>query len=244
MRKWIVNLFMAVLPWTVIAGSNFDEGIKAFEKKEYNTAIEKFKESLEVTPNDVASYYNLGLAHHESKSYGDAIWSFEKVLKLSPSDAAAKQAIERSYAALDPKKTWEPQLNRLQSALYGFSGSTWSIIAIAFSVLLSVCLILFARSKNLSSKRLYVALSAFCLVSLVCSAIIANGSAGHASATNYAIVTQKSINTFKSDKKVSSAELHEGERLLLLEQKKTGLINVSSSSGDTYYIEVKDVAFI
>ncbi|MDG1658211.1 MAG: tetratricopeptide repeat protein [Crocinitomicaceae bacterium] len=82
MRKWIVNIFMAVLPWTVIAGSNFDEGIKAFEKKEYNTAIEKFKASLEVTPNDVASYYNLGLAHHESKSYGDAIWSFEKALKL------------------------------------------------------------------------------------------------------------------------------------------------------------------
>lgn len=244
MRKWIAHLFFALLPWTVIAGSNFDEGIKAFEKKEYNLAIEKFRASLENTPNDVASYYNLGLSYHEVKSYGSAIWSFEKVLKLSPSDAAAKQGIDRSYNALNPKQQWEPRLNRMESALYGFSGSTWSIVAIIFSVLLATCVILFARTKSLSSKRLYFILSGLSLLVLVFSTLTAIGSAGHAASTNYAIVTKESIPTYKSSKKANSAKLLEGERLLLLDDKKSGLLNVSSVSGDTYYVKAKDVDFI
>ncbi len=244
MRKWIVHIFLALLPWTLYAGSNFDEGVKSFEKKEYETAITKFRTSLNETPNDIASYYNLGLAYHETKSFGNAIWAFEKALKLSPSDAASKQGIQRSYAALDPKFKWEPQLNRLESALYGFSGSTWSIIAIIFSILLASGIVQFVRTKNLSSKRLYFALSGLYLFVLVSSVIIAMGSTYYAISNDYVIVTKDSIVTYTSSKKETSAKLLEGERLLMIDRAKSGMINVSSASGDTYYVKSTDVAFI
>jgi len=244
MSKWLAQLFFAVLPWTVLAGSNFDQGIKAFQDTDYETAIDKFQASLVESPEDVASYYNLGLAYHENKAYGKAIWSFEKVLKLSPSDSDAKGGIERSYSALDPSLKWEPRLNRLESALYGFSGSTWSYIAIAFSIILSISVISFIRSNSSSTRRLYFIFGVMSLTVLIFSIIIASGSSSYSGETNFAIITKESIPTYKDSSKKTSIKLSEGDRVNVLSETKTNFINVSSASGDTYLVKRSDVDFI
>ncbi|MFT5858699.1 MAG: tetratricopeptide (TPR) repeat protein [Flavobacteriaceae bacterium] len=244
MTKWIAQLFFAVLPWTVLASSNFDEGIKAFKDKDYATAIEKFQASLIQSPDDVASFYNLGLAYHENKSYGKAIWSFEKVLKLSPSDGDAKKRIEQSYTALDPSIKWKPRLNRLESALYGFSGSTWSFIAIAFSILLSISIIAFIRSKNSSTRRLYFIFGGISLTVLIFSIVIAAGSSSYSTESNFAIITKESIPTYKDSIKTTTIKLSEGDRLQLLDDTTSDFITVSSVSGDTYLVKYSDVDLI
>ena len=244
MTKWIAQLFFAVLPWTVLAGSNFDEGIKAFKDKDYDTAIDKFQASLVQSQDDIASYYNLGLAFHENKFYGKAIWSFEKVLKISPSDGEAKERIERSYAALDPSLQWEARLNRLESALYGFSGSTWSFIAIAFSFILSISIILFIRSKNSSTRRLYFIFGGMSLTVLIFSIVIASGSSSYSAESNFAIITKESIPTYKDSTKTTTIKLSEGDRLQLLGKTTSNFITVSSASGDTYLVKRSDLDLI
>lgn len=244
MTKWIAQLFFAVLPWTVLAGSNFDEGIKAFKDKDYDTAIDKFQASLVQSPDDIASYYNLGLAFHENKFYGKAIWSFEKVLKISPSDGDAKERIERSYTSLDPSLKWEARLNRLESALYGFSGSTWSFIAIAFSFILSISIILFIRSKNSSTRRLYFIFGGMSLTVLIFSIVIASGSSSYTSENSFAIITKESIPTYTAPNNPASTKLSEGARVQILDKKKSKFITISSSSGDTYLVKRSDIAFI
>ncbi|MFT5777246.1 MAG: tetratricopeptide (TPR) repeat protein [Crocinitomicaceae bacterium] len=244
MSKWIINIIFGVLPWVALAGSNFDEGIKAFQDKKYELAIEKFQASLTETPNDAASYYNLGLAQHESKSYGKAIWAFEKVLSLSPADNDAKDRIEQSYLALDPDAVWQPRLNRLESALYGFSGSSWSIIAIIFSLLLSGCAILFLRTKQVSTKRLCLALGFLSLCLLVASLFIAAGASNYSEQTKFALVTKKHIPTYQDAKKISKVTLKEGDRVEIMDEKHTDLVSVSSNSGDTYLVKATDLDFI
>ncbi len=245
MKQFVV--FIALLfPIISFAGSNFDEGIKAFQDSNYVLAIEKFQASLAETPNDVASYYNLGLAHSEAEHHGKAIWSFEKVLKLSPADADAKDRIQNSYSKLNPGKVWEPRLNRFKSILYGFSGMTWSILAIVFSFALALCTIFFLRIKDLSYKRLFIALGFVSLCCMISSLVIAYGASNYSEQTRFAVVTKESIPTYKESNKITSATLKEGDQVEILETEILGksFIQVSSQSGDTYLVKSTDVDFI
>lgn len=240
---FIIALFISIFSF---AGSNFDEGIDAFQDSNYVLAIEKFQASLAETPNDVASYYNLGLAHQESKQFGKAIWAFEKVLKLSPADADAKEHIELCYAKLNENMTWEPRLNRFKSILYGYSGMTWSILAIIFSFALAISLILFVRARDLSYKRLFIALTFVFVCSLISSILIAYGASNYAEQTRFAVVTQESIPTYKDESKISEVTLKEGDQVEILnpETEEKDFIEVSSQSGDTYLVKRTDVDFI
>lgn len=245
MKQFIVFI-ACIFPILVLAGSNFDEGIKAFQDSNYTEAIEKFQASLAETPNDVASYYNLGLAHSEAENHGKAIWSFEKVLKLSPADADAKDRIQSSYSKLNPGKVWEPRLSRFKSILYGFSGMTWSILAIAFSFALAICTILFLRMKDFSYKRLFIALGFLSFCGMITSIVIAYGASNYSEQTRFAVVTKKSIPTYKELNKIASATLKEGDQVEILETEILGknFIQVSSQSGDTYLVKSTDVDFI
>lgn len=240
-------LFIAFLiPMASFAGSNFDEGIKAFQDSNYVLAIEKFQASLAETPNDVASYYNLGLAHTEAKQYGKAIWSFEKVLKLTPADADAKDRIQVCYTKLNSGKVWQPRLNRFQSILYGFSGMTWSILAIVFSFALALFTILFLRVKDVSYRRLFVVLGFLSLCFMIVSIFVAYGASSYAEQTRFAVVTKASIPTYTESNKISSSILKEGDQLEILDTEITGkhYIKVASQSGDTYLVKATDVDFI
>jgi tetratricopeptide (TPR) repeat protein len=244
--KQLVIFIALLFPLLGFAGSNFDEGIEAFQDSNYVLAIEKFQASLAETPNDAACYYNLGLAHTEAKQYGKAIWSFEKVLKLTPSDADAKERIQSVYGKLNPGTPWEPRLNRFQSILYGFSGMTWSILAIVFSFALALCTILFIRVKDVSYKRLFIALGFVTFCCMVGSVIIAHGASNYAEQTRFAVVTKESIPTYKDSNKISDATLKEGDQVEILETEVSDkdFIEVSSRSGDTYLVKTTDVDFI
>lgn len=244
--KRILAILVFVVPMLSFAGSNFDEGIKAYQDSNYVQAIEKFQASLAETPNDVASYYNLGLAYSESKQFGKAIWSFEKVLKLSPADVDAKDRIETCYATLNPSLVWEPRLNRFTSLLYGYSGTTWSVFAIVLSVLLALCVIFFLRAREISTKRLFLALGFLSLVTLIASIFIASGASNHAEETRFAVVTKAKIPTYDTFKKRSVVQLKEGDQLELLEDETSAstFVRVSSRSGDTYLVKATDVDFI
>lgn len=244
--KQLLVVIAFLVPILGFAGSNFDEGIKAFQDSNYVLAIEKFQASLAETPNDAASYYNLGLAHTEAKQFGKAIWSFEKVLKLSPNDADAKNRIQNCYSILNPGSQWEPRLNRFKSILYGFSGMTWSVLAIVFSFALALCTILFLRMKDLSYKRLFVALGFVSLICMISSLIIAYGASNYAEQTRYAVVTKKSIPTYKDSNKMAPALLKEGDQLEILDDsiEEKNYIKVASRSGDTYLVKSTDVDFI
>ncbi len=244
--KTVLACILLLAPLFSFAGSNFDEGVKAFQDSNYVLAIEKFQASLAETPNDVASYYNLGLAHTEAKQFGKAIWSFEKVLKLSPADSDAKDKIIACYAQLNPSITWEPRLNRLKSALYGFSGTTWSILAIVFSCLLAIFTLFFFLMKEISYKRLFIALGFVSFCGLISSLLISYGATNYAEQTRFAVVTKTNIPTYKNAQTLNNHLLKEGDQLEILDDNfsdKT-LIQVTSKSGDTYLVKAVDVDFV
>lgn len=243
MRSLILFL-VSVLTSQLSLANSFEEGIQAFNKKEYKKAIEKFNASIEETPTDASSFFNLGLSFQKNKQFGKAIWAFEKANQLTPNDAALKTQIQSCYEELGRAEEYSPRLNRMQSALFGISSNQWSIIAIITSILFAICWILFVKSSQASARRLLLSFSFLLVCILIVSIYTAKTSFEHQTDTSNAIVTQSEIPIFSSDKAQKEiGTLPEGTRLYMLEID-AKLISVESVNGEVYLINPSDVEFI
>ena len=56
-------------------------------KKNFDLAIEAFKETLRLNPEFADAYHHLGGSYNETKRYADAIESFTRALHLTPDNA-------------------------------------------------------------------------------------------------------------------------------------------------------------
>ncbi|MCH2224366.1 MAG: tetratricopeptide repeat protein [Crocinitomicaceae bacterium] len=242
--KTFLTLIITLLIASPSLSSSFEEGIKSFHKKEYKKAIRQFEKAIQESPNDASSYFNLGLSFQKLNLFGKSIWAFEKASKLTPNDIGIKAQIETSYTELGRIEEYHPRLNRMQSALFGISSNQWSIIAIITSILVAFCLILFARSTQVSSRRLLLTFSFLLFCVLILSTYTAKASFDHRSDTNNAIVTKPEIPIFSSEKeKIEIGKLLEGTQLYKL-KKQNNLISVESVNGEVYLINPNDVEFI
>lgn len=244
MNRYLLQLVLGLLPWCAFAASDFDEGIKAYHKEDYAKAAQSFEAHLKKDSTDVSAYYNLGLAYHELKRTGKAIWAFEKVLKYAPNDTDAREKMEISYTQLKTPVNWEPQLNRLTSALYGFRSQTWSIIAIVISCFIGFFMIQYARSKQLSFKKLMLILSGFGVLFLFISIVIASGAYNYSTSNNSGIVTQESIPTFLESKEATPVKLNEGMRLEITETLDDNFVRVKTYDGKNYLVKRTDLELI
>ncbi|MCD4793285.1 MAG: tetratricopeptide repeat protein [Bacteroidales bacterium] len=64
----------------------FNNGIKFFELKEYKKAIENFKKTIEINPNDSVTFYNIGVAYDKLKEYKKAVNNYKKAIEINPND--------------------------------------------------------------------------------------------------------------------------------------------------------------
>ncbi len=79
----ILTLFFCIILQTGYTQS-FETGIKYYENKKYNEAIEAWKTDLNHNPSSATICFNIGNAYFESKNYPEAIFYFRKAFKLNP----------------------------------------------------------------------------------------------------------------------------------------------------------------
>lgn len=89
---------------SVISESLFNDGVRAFKKKDYPRAILCFKEALADNPEDencrknlLSSLFKAGVQEFKSKSFEDAIGRFTAVLDMEPSWEQAQINLANSH---------------------------------------------------------------------------------------------------------------------------------------------------
>ncbi|MDX2360465.1 MAG: hypothetical protein QNK23_06640 [Crocinitomicaceae bacterium] len=248
MKKLIRNSVILCLLFVSISfnfvRATFDEGVAAYDDKEYVLSVEKFKEVIAETPNDVAAYYNLGLAQMADENFGEALWAFEKVLKFNPNDGEALENSGLCFAELEQMEEWEPATGSFLANVYSLSSNAWSILSISLSVLLFLVVILFKKLHSLSVKRLLFICGVFLTLFVVASVLAAYGSKKYSQETNFAIITQKEIPTFSEAGTTTQMNLSEGTRVEVLDKDSAEYIRVQTYPGDEHLVKFEDLAFI
>ena len=192
MKHILMSLFFGFL-FSAYSGQTFEDGVTLFNEKEYSTSAEKFDSILSINPKNIGALYNLGMAKMKTKKWGEAIWAFEKVLVSKPNDLEAKEMIAECHYEIDPNASWEYRLNGIQSSLYTISSKVWAIIAILSSLIMAGMIVLFKRTRINSSRRITGIIGALCIILFIFSMFTGYSTQQHKTEGNFAIVTQKSI---------------------------------------------------
>ena len=113
------------------ADAVYNLGLTHYHKKEYDKAIEYYKNALEIDPKYVAACYDIGYIYKEKKEYAKAIEYYNKALEINPDYADAWQGLALSYFH---KKEYDKAIKYYENALEVDPeyAATWQGLGVAY----------------------------------------------------------------------------------------------------------------
>ena len=90
--KYLILVLFLASALTVSAQSDektIRRGNRNYKSGNYDQAIARYREALEIRPNNAKAQFNLGDAYYAKQSYDTAYTEFQKVVEMSP-DAKLK----------------------------------------------------------------------------------------------------------------------------------------------------------
>lgn len=230
----IASIFIAILGFQclVFGGGEinpFERAKQAHMEKRFTEAIDILEKEIKTHPNNPDAYFNLGLAYKAEKQFPKAIWSFEKTLKLKPKDSEAIQLIEASYSEMDSNLTWQDDTGTFQRALIALGSNFWAVLAIIFSLMATMGIVLTKRTKKNNQRKWFVGTAVFSIISLfVCVANAAN-SYNYENNHNYAIVMNNlELQNDKIAKEHVAKELRPGTKVKVHNWNKDGSASIQA----------------
>ena len=92
LKKILIIFFfsMPLLAVEVETSKNYENGMDAYRKGQYDLAIQEFESIILSNWDSPELYYNVGNAFYRAGNIAGAVWAFESCLKLSPTHEDAK----------------------------------------------------------------------------------------------------------------------------------------------------------
>jgi tetratricopeptide (TPR) repeat protein len=243
MIRWLFLLAVVGIK-TLGFASSFDDGLKAANEKNYKQAIHEFEKIVKEQPQNSAAFYNLGNTYYKNNAFGQAIWAYEVSIKLNPKNTEAPVNIELCYRELTNGNSWQPSISGLQRLIYGIGSTTWAILSIIFSCLITYSIFSLLKKKNTPWKRFHV-MALFGETTLFIGFLIAaNSSANYPANHDFGIITSKTSPCYLEETaKTADFVINEGAKVLILSEK-GNRIEVELLEGRKVFISKKDLRII
>jgi tetratricopeptide (TPR) repeat protein len=87
-RGCIGCVLVLVLPSLALA-DDYDRGLEALSKKDYDLAIACFKAWIRANPEDAGAYINRGIAYAGKKDYDRAVFDYNEAIRIDPKKVSA-----------------------------------------------------------------------------------------------------------------------------------------------------------
>ncbi|HET8735071.1 MAG TPA: tetratricopeptide repeat protein [Pricia sp.] len=201
----------------------FDSATEAYNKGQYQKAVDNYLEILDNGQHSAELYYNLGNAHYKLNQIAPSIYYYEKALLLKPNDPEIENnlgyAQNMTLDAIDqiPKTG----LSKIYDNLIGFlSFDQWAYCAIVFMILFVSLYIAYHYFRYTSRKRSAFVLSVICFFLAIGSVVFAYLQYNEYKADRPAIIFAEE-SSVKSEPNKTSQEafaLHEGTKVNVLDQ--------------------------
>ena len=160
MRKIILLLFIVISFARIHAQNTLENAQKAYQEKDYTTAINLYKKEIKVLEGEgkvsADLYYNLGNAYFRANEIPEAILNYERAQLFNPGDRDIKHNIEYANTKIEDKilnadtfflSIWFDDVQNLMSS------SAWAKLSIVFFIFLIGSLVLFFFTKKLTYKK-------------------------------------------------------------------------------------------
>jgi len=206
----LLSIFIAIIGLQVAVfasdkQSRFERAEQMHMEKRFKEAITLLNKEAKARPHNPSVFFNLGLAHKAEKNYPKAIWAFEKTLKIQPKDSEAIQLIEACYAEMDSNQEWKDETGTFQRALIAMGSDFWSVLAVVFSLLGGICVVLAKRTQLNVKRKWYFGTVAFSVITLIVCIANASSSYQYEHSSDYAIVLDE---LELSDKTISEQKIN------------------------------------
>jgi tetratricopeptide (TPR) repeat protein len=129
----------------------FQLGNEYFHQKQFDKAIESYRQLINSGYEGTALYYNLGNAYFREGKIGYAILFYEKALKLSPGDEDIKHNLALANLKTIDKLESFPKFFLFEwweGLLSLFTSSGWTIVVYVFYLLLIFSIAFYFFSRN------------------------------------------------------------------------------------------------
>ena len=88
-NKRQINAEIASIGNESLYARKLEEGNKSYYQGNYNNAVERYSEAIQINPNSDKSYYNRGRAYYYLQDYNAAIADYTKAIKIDSQNASA-----------------------------------------------------------------------------------------------------------------------------------------------------------
>ena len=201
---------------------NFEKANKAYEKQDYQMAIDNYSKVLNAGYESAYLYYNLGNSYFKSNNIANAIYFFEKAKRLNPSyediDFNLQVAKNKTIDKIDAL----PQLfviNWWNGFSNLFSSNAWSGISIIFFLLTLISIGLYLFSNSIRKRKWFFSGALILLFFTSLSFLFARHQHQVALNKNEAIIFTPVVNVKSSpDTKATDIFIiHEGTKVIIMD---------------------------
>ena len=200
--------------------SLIESGRHAYAEGKFAAALEHYKMLNDKGYHSFELYYNIGNTYFKLNNIPAAILYYEKARRLNPHDGDLLFNLELANSKIADKVEVLNQGQFLESFLRQLAVDSWAILSVAFFFLFLITLFLFIYLRQATSKRLFMGMSAICLLLSFIMFFMAWQSRKELYDRNYGIVFDPSI-TVKSAPGDAGNKLfviHEGLKVELLQR--------------------------
>lgn len=249
--KHVIYILFVLLSFVNIEAQNnvlFNEGNTLYNEGKYAEAIDKYMAVLETDKHSAELYYNIGNAHYKLNNIAPSIYYFEKALLLNPNDKDIKNNLDYANNMTIDAIENVPEVGfskLIKNMTKTFSFDVWAKIAVAFTILYVVLVLLYYFSYSSVKKRITFITSVFCLLSLCMALAFAFNKFELDKKNNPAIVfaQEAQVKTEPNLRSEESFRLHEGTKVQVLDTVNNWK-EIKLSDGKTGWIPSEDIKLL
>jgi len=248
MKYILLSITILISTISSIANTNMQLADSAgiyYKAGNYNKTIEAYLKIIESGEESAALYYNLGNAYYKSKNIPLAIANYERAKRIAPNDEDIIFNLRLAKTQTIDKIESIPVffLSEWRNSITGIlSTNIWAYLSV-ITFLLSLSLLLFYFfSRSIQLKKITFWSASFLLMMSLLSMASSYNQKKINFDTNYAIITNPSVNIKSSPDENSTSLfiLHSGTKLQVLDQIQDWY-KVKIENGNTGWIKFEDI---
>jgi len=248
--KKVLPIFILLLGFLAPAQNEalFGGATEAYNKGDYNKAIDHYLKILEGGQHSAELYFNLGNSYYKLDQIAPSIYYYEKALLLAPNDPEiANNLVYAQNMTLDDIETMpKTGLSELYESVVGFmSFDQWGYTAVIFMLLFVFLYIAFYFFRYATQKRIAFIVGVVSLIISLVAVLFAFLSYNDFNADLPAIVFSKEV-VVKSEPNERSQgvfKLHEGTKLNVLEELKNWK-KIQIADGQTGWLSSESIKIL